>query len=304
MKWAVLAIFVAFTALATWFVWQNRGSGKIIEGVIPATFAVLIGVLLTTGLAKLEPITAVIPATFLTSSTTHLPIFLPDRQGAMAVNFLPSELLQRDPAAFSSGNDAMLYHHLLQAAIIQELATYFQFSWLPTITRVRVGGGVSTTFSGGPKGRKLEKSELDGVLAGSKFAGFHVGGASSLVLPLKTSMTVRLPTDQKGGEVHFEKSGFFDLKIETDYSSGGVGLGGYGSFFRESQGELQKLFWSENYTIKVTATFAGYRSGHPDMPNYRAWANAIVDVLKNGFDEGEAYARTEHSMVLKRQFGK
>jgi hypothetical protein len=143
-------------------------------------------------------------------------------------------------------------------------------------------------------------------MEGNMFAGKHASIPPRLVLPPGTEMHVTVPTGDsfQSGEIVFKKSGFFDLTIKTTYGETMVGLGPYSPFFTEDLLELQQKYRSTNFMIKVTATFRGYRSGHPEMQNYREWANKIIDVLTNSFDAGEAYARTKDAIVLRKQLGK
>jgi hypothetical protein len=307
--WVVLPVFtmltiVCLTIAGFWLVWQNRASGKILEGVIPIYVASLIGIVLTTGLAKIEPTKAEIPVGFIYNSTSRIPVFLPQRHNPISMEFLPGKVPESERMKVS---ESSFFHHILQAAIVDELGTYFRGTWLPSITRVQIGGGGTTRTEGGdlPKGVSLDTKALDAKMAGNRLAGEHLM-PPILVLPPGTEMDVTVPNDDSfnAGEITFRKRGFFDLTIKTTHGETLAGLGPYSLFFPEESIDLQNKYRSTNFMITVTANFRGYRSGHPDMQSYRDWADKVIDVLKNGFDAGEAYARTKDAIVLRKQLGK
>jgi hypothetical protein len=45
------------------------------------------------------------------------------------------------------------------------------------------------------------------------------------------------------------------------------------------------------------------RSGHPDMPKYRTWVRALVDGLRDQFDEQLIWRRTRDGFLLSKQLG-
>jgi hypothetical protein len=302
----VVILFTAFTTLAFWCVWQNRASEKVLQFVIPIYASAVIGILLTTFLATIAPISAVIPVGFIYDSITRIPFFIQQRRvGPM--EFLPGQVPEAERVKLGFHDDAKFFHQVLQAAIIDELGLYFRPTWLPAITRVEIGGGGMTRFQGGtgfPAGTILDTKALDDRLKGNRFAGLRAGIPPQIVLPPGTEMIVVIPDDSKPGEIVFKKRGFFDLRIETSFESTGVGLGPYTFFSEKSQDELQRLYRSSNYLIKINADFNGRKSGHPNMQNYRDWADKVIEVLRKGFDEQEIYNRTKDAIVLRKQLGK
>src|SRR5438034_11032531 len=123
--WIVLSFYIIIIGVVIYFVWENRGSQSILGTVLPIPTVALIGILIFLSFGKTEPISAVISTVFLYDAKTKLPLDIPERRTAMAANLLPSKLFNRDPKAFAESVDFLLYHDLLQAAIIEELSSRF-----------------------------------------------------------------------------------------------------------------------------------------------------------------------------------
>src|SRR5262249_1587435 len=149
----------------------------------------------------------------------------------------------------------------------------------------------------GRTGDRLDATQLDAKLTGNRFAGVHLM-PPVLTLPPNTKFAVKIPSEKNDGELRFTNNGFFDVIIETSCVGGDPGLGRSDSFFRKPQSQQQSPYKFVTFTIKVTANFSEWRSGHPKMAPFRDWVNAVVEVLRNGFDDERAWIRMRDTVIL------
>jgi hypothetical protein len=153
--------------------------------------------------------------------------------------------------------------------------------------------------------RIVPKEEVRTLLKGNYFAEIEPHIGVQIVLPPGTRLLVVAPhtTKEKGdvGEIHLV-NGFCDISIETQQSTYMRSLGTY-RFLAGISLEASREMATAMYIVRFKADFNRLRSGHPDMPKYRAWARQLADGLRDQFDEQLIWQRTRDDFLLRRGLG-
>jgi hypothetical protein len=307
-SYLVLAVLMVATAVAFYVVWMNRSSEKIISAVIPISAAALLGVFMAVFVFGGEaPETVEFPTTFIFRSSDNLPVMLPFRPQNHAL-FLISQLGKSNPDMLKDdAQGSTLYHHFLQRAIIETLAFRYAGSWETKIVRFDTSLGSQLTAgpaedASEPK-EKISGEELDQKLSGNRFAQVHTVFNWGLVVPPSTTLEIRPPmADQRLGEVSsiiFDNP-FVRLTIQTRASQWGVLFGGYRLMLGQPSDTNTDLRQA-TYVVSIKKEFKRLRTGQPDMPRYRAWAQQIAEELQTEYDEQRIWAKAKEEFLFSRQ---
>ena len=304
----VLAILIVATAAAFYVVWMNRSSEKIISAVIPISAAALLGVFMAVfvfGGQAAE--TAEFPTTFIFRSSDNLPVILPFRPQNQAL-FLISQLGKSNPEMLrDDASGASLYHHFLQRAIIETLAFRYSRSWETNILRFDTSLGSQLTAGPAENAAEPKKTisaeELGQKLGGNRFAQVHTVFNTGLVLPPDTTLEIRPPSiDQRLGEVSYITfdNPFVRLTIQTRVSQWGVLFGGYRLMLGQPSDTNTDLR-EATYVVSIKKEFKRLRTGHPDMPRYKAWVQQVAEELQTEYDEQRIWAKAKEEFLFSRQ---
>jgi hypothetical protein len=304
----MLILLIVATALAFYVVWMNRESEKIITAVVPISVAALIGVFLTVFLFGGEPpITAKFPVVFLFRISDRAPLALPDRPPLLSLFEVPT-LKERNPALIEDNdNGVTLYHHFLQKAIVDTIASRYSSSWEVEIVDFKTGvgqqQGSQTSRDATEPSTKLSTAQIDALLKGNRFAGIHFITTPEIALPPGSVMTIRTPGGVNARALEGEivvKNDFVTLRMMTANSMWMRSLGGYRVLMGYSW-EQDREFATAQYLVSVRAEFDRLRSGHPKMPKYKQWVKQIVSQLQAQFDEQIVWSDTRQNYLFRKQ---
>lgn len=291
-----MAIFVLAAFV---LVFINRESEKIVTASIPLAFAAFAALALVFAFAREEPVTRVFPVTFCYQVEDKLPVAIPGRSlqgGSLA---LVDWIQQQNPKALDEPQDVspglLVYHELLQKSLIEWISSRHSGTWRMELLRFEFPAGHQEGHFQPESDAKEEASEILSVEAlrqkfiGNRFA--NVGfGPGSLALPPKTSLEIHPPKAQaEYGEIRF-KNWFCEITIRTSASSGMSGVGAYSILFGVYPPTPD--YWTQQYIIRITATFSPLLVGHPRMALIKRWAAGIIDGLQQEFDEQIIWRKT------------
>ena len=301
----VLAAIALGTAYAFYLVWINRGSEKIVTAALPIAVAALLGIYLAIFVFGGEPpVIARFGATYLYVQADHEPVYVPLRRFNNG-EFEAVELFKRRPA-MRSAEPTLLYHHLLQKAIIEALTFPFAASWTGEVVELKSATAnmrFNTTPGEAENSLVLDHAQLTQLLAGNFFRGVDAPMMIRLSLPPETKVVVKPPTEQAAGlsigEISFSNP-FCTVDIRTTTASGIRGIGYYARISGYNEQEEIRL-WSQNYLVTVEAHFAKHRSGHPKMSKYKTWVEQIIRELRNKLDEEHVWQATRDAYILNTQ---
>ena len=315
MKAAVILVVIGLVTLfASYLVWMNRASEKILTAVIPIAVAALAGVFIAVFVFGGEPpVNVVFPASFQyrieNKSPFNLPQVLMGRRFTQSL-FAPAMLYKVHPEFFNDPadpNGATLYHHLLQRAIIDWMGMYYRAAWQAEILQFDLPYGREGRF--GPaqeisEGSKiLSTEEIARLLQGNKFSDIHAGIPPQIALPPNTELRISPPQSRAGaletGEILLENE-FCSLSIKTESSSWFRGIGTYRQLAGMTDEENNRLGTS-NYIVRIKVRFNRLRSGHPKMALYKAWAIQLADELEKQFDEQVIWSKTKEDFIFWKQ---
>jgi len=315
MKAVVVAVVLVVLGLGTLFasylVWMNRASEKILTAVIPIAVAALAGVFIAVFVFGGEPaVNVAFPASFQyrieNKSPVNLPLVLMGRRFHQSL-FAPAMLYKVHPEFFNDPADpsgATLYHHLLQRAIIDWMGMYYRAAWQAEILQFDLPVGREGRF--GPAQETFEKpkilstEEIARHLEGSKLSDIHAAIPLQIALPHHMVLIISGTQPRAGalenGEILLETA-FCSLSITTESSSWFRGIGTYRQLAGMTEDENNRLGTS-NYMVRIKVRFNRLRSGHPRMALYKAWATQLADELEKQFDEQVIWSKTKEDFIF------
>ncbi len=304
----ILTTLVIATLCAFYVVWMNRASEKIITAVIPISIAALVGVFMAVfvfGGERAETIE--FPTTLIYRTSDNLPVGMPFRPLSQTL-FLVPQLKQSSPDMLKDdANGMILYHHFLQRSIIETLALRYGHSWETKIVRFETSAGNRMTW--GPSGdvggsqKVIPWSEIEQDLHDNRFAHVRTLFNNGLVVPPDTTLAIQAPhTDAKIGEASSITldNPFLRITIQTSLSDWGVLFGGYRLMLGESNDTNTDLRQA-SFVITIKKEFKHLRTGHPDMPRYKAWAQQIAEELQADYDEQRIWSKAKEDYLFSKQ---
>jgi hypothetical protein len=310
--YAIFFVLVSVTSIAFYVVWMNRASEKIITAVLPISVAALIGIFMAVFVFGGQAATTVqFPAMLIFKAPENIPVALPFRPVQTSLFLVPLLAKTHPEVMRDTVNDGgvTLYHHLLQKSIIEALSLRYSSSWRAKIIRYDTSTGNSTQYGqadavGGPS-RKITKDEMATLLTGNRFAKLHNGITEDLVLPPGTNIQIQPPhNDPKLGQVSSITldNDFMRVTIETRSSSWGFLFGGYRLILGQVSDTNTDLR-EATFEITIKHEFKRLRTGHPEMPQYKAWAGQLTEEIQREFDEQKIWAKTKEDYAFAKQLG-
>lgn len=306
--YSILLLLVLVTLVAFYVVWMNRASEKIISAVLPISAAALIGIFMAVFVFGGQSTTIVqFPAMFIFKSPENISVAMPFRPVQPSLFLVPLLAKTNPDLMKDDDNGATLYHHLLQKAMIDSLILRYSSSWKAKIIRFDTSTGSMTQFgaaddASGPS-KKITKDELETLFAGNRFAKLNMSLGSELTLPPGTRVNIEPPhRDQRLGQVSsivFDND-FVRVIIETRLSNWGVLFGGYRLLLghaNDTNTDLRQV----TFDITIKHEYKRLRTGHPEMPQYKAWADQLTEEVQREFDEQRIWAKTKEDYAFAKQ---
>lgn len=301
----MLVLIGVFVLGVAYLVVLNRASEKIVSTLLSGLVALSAVLLAVVVFGDESRQTSRFPVAFFMFQSNKTPIHIPFREDLQDY-FLIADLQANDPQLMHDGdNGQTLYHEFLQKAIIDSLAFRYSGGWDAEAVRYRTSGmTMRTTYPGKTsKMRRLTVGDLEQSMDGNRFAKKHMMPLP-LSLPPDSNLKVTAPklTTQGMQQGTIEISNpFATVTIRTRPMQYRAGLGGYSLMTDLAMGEDQKQFCGFTYELQVSVTFNRFRSGHPDMPAYKKWADEIIAELDTDFNEEKISEATLHRYLLVKQ---
>jgi len=303
----LIALFMGLLILAAFvLVVINRDSEKIVTAAVPLAFAAFAALALIFAFAREQPITRVFPVSFSYQVADKLPLAIPDRPDAEQLWFV-DQIRQRDPKALEEKPDTqgeLVYHEFLQKALVDWIATRHSGHWRMELLTFEAGPGAGTQSRWSPMpdakeetSRILSVDELQRIFSENRFAGVHEG-SGRLALPPGTTLNVETPKEAGAtGKIRF-KNRYCEITIQTSPSMGMLGVGAYSTLLGIPVSAPG--YWTQQYIVRINATFSPWLVGNPWMAKVKQWASGIVDGLQNEFDEQVVWRKTLENYMLRK----
>ena len=112
-------------------------------------------------------------------------------------------------------------------------------------------------------------------------------GIKEMKVPPKTKVDIKTSTDKKTLSL---KNPFVEISITFNKRGGSLGLGDY-QWLLGYDNKKNSEFWSEHFEVVCEAKFERLRSGHPEMPRYKKWAQTMLEEVQDQFDDEERLIR-------------
>jgi hypothetical protein len=112
-------------------------------------------------------------------------------------------------------------------------------------------------------------------------------------------MTVTPPTRKERAMEYGDitlRAPFVTLSIRTEAAMWIRSVGSYQQL-AATPVEVERL-GTAVYVVRIRADFSRWRSGHPDMPRYKAWVRQLADQLKARLDERIVWQHVKEDYLL------
>ena len=109
-------------------------------------------------------------------------------------------------------------------------------------------------------------------------------------VPPKTTVDIETSTDKKTLSL---KNPFAEIFIIFNKRGGSVGLGDY-QWLLGYDNKKNSDFWSEHFEVVCEAKFERLRSGHPEMPRYKKWAQTMLEEVQYQFNDEKRLIRARN----------
>jgi len=304
MNWTtavVTTVMAILLVLAFAFVVVNRASEKIVTAAVPLALGAILAIGLVVFFAREEPQTRTFPVSFLYQRADKIPIAMPWRPFPWETLGFVDELRQTNPNALQD-DPFVVYHEFLQKSLVDWIAHRHFGTWRVELLRFRGGGEHWGPIPDEPAETSiiLSPDQVQQLLGTNRFAPFH-SGPGTLALPPGTVLSVDTPkTSGAPGTIRLE-NWLCEITIRTSPSSGQSGIQGYalllGFPFWSTVGNE---FQTQQYIVRVRATFSRLFVGHPKMAAHKRWATNFLDGLQDAFDEQRIWDRTVENYTLRQ----
>lgn len=324
--WLILCLTIV--SLTLWLAWQNRASTKVKSAIIGGLAAGITGYLITIpalGIPLLPRLVLVaggtfsaiwihlkeenkkleFPAASIYEKSSRNPLEelnetyrdrFTCRTLACPGIFITSRMSADDGTDFDAREE--FYSDVLFRLVVDQLHQSFCNIWDLKAVRSHLPYGILKwePNEGALPGDFIDRSEFIKLFSDSRALEVERFGL------VGDRMSVPKGTRLEGGPEKFGGSSrtcrrwftlennFVKVRVDLSWSGGGIGIGELGLLLGISQEESQK-FWTERHDVKLSAKFNRVRSGHPQMPKYQRWVNALFEELQEAFDTSKHIQR-------------
>ncbi len=152
--------------------------------------------------------------------------------------------------------------------------------------------------------RVLKTDDIERALSGNWFAKIHFWPDSQISLPPGTELVVKPPTgggdDNSTSEIVIAND-FCSITLTVEFELPIRSVGEYRIMAGLSDEDVRD-FATDMYVVRAQIKYSRLRSGHPEMKLYKAWAQQLVDELRNQFDEQLVWTRVKDADMRLRHY--
>lgn len=300
MKTAIVIGLGLLNVLAWWVAYENRASEKVLSAFASISVGALGAVLLAVFVFAEQPkIKTQFPVTFFVDTETGVPAYLPSRSGSPLVTMVSSginTIKSSNPARFSRAELTNTYHQLLQRLIVDWMSQVYRADWQVTKQAYDLPAGDMFTISPPEEPSAERPTSLDGVSIATLFPADGLGRnpitltgsiQEKIVLPPVSTLRVIAPhhdsrLGEVGGIIIQNRYVLIEIKSRSMGAFGGIGeyavLAGYDNLLADKVSAI-------TYELTFECSYPGWLSGSPKMTSRRAWAEAMLKMLQEDFDE-------------------
>ena len=314
LKYFLAAAFIIILAATVWLGWQNRASEKVVLTLLPALAIGATGALVTILFSlRAETRKLDFPAVFIFDKNSWMPLEAIDRSyvsgnpNQFSVVHIAQEMTKehhslRDDKTVEKGDD--LYFDILLRMVFDVLFRLYIHNWDAKISHFDLPHGTESRWGpqeDAPHPEFVTWDEIKKWIPDTRVLDVNVGHFTKMAVPYGTKLNVN--TDYtKETKSPFRrkltlKNSFVTLSISISKASGVVGVGSFSRLLGYSD-DISNRFWTSTYLIELAADFNPLRSGHPDMPRYRRWVDALFEELQKNFDARKHWERSRDWYLL------
>jgi hypothetical protein len=306
--WMIVTFLIALVVLGAFLlVVINRESEKIVTAAIPLAVAALVAIVLIFVYAREEPMTRVFPVRFCYQIADKLPVTIPDRPFPVWSLVLVDRIRKQDSKVLeepTDGQGTRIYHEFLLKTLVEWMTMRYPVTWRMENLQFEIGGSEELFQPAVDAKEEISKvlsvEELQRSFGQNRFARVHTG-IGTLAVPPGTYLHIDNPDPKPNyapGRVLF-KNKFCEISIRTSPTMGMRSLGPY-SMLLGIGPPAEGDYWTQQYTVRITATFSPFLAGHPQMRFIKGWATGILDGLQNALDEQVIWRKTVESYMLRQ----
>ena len=317
--WIGLFACVGLFAISIWLLYLNRSSETIWSKVIPAFVIGLIGIFFTIWFStKSESDDTRFNYTLYFNKVDKKPldehynkqhVYGGAQYDIKLRNFINTKLPEMgfNKSEFEKEGEKIIefYFDLAFVKLISNFFAIYPESWDIYIDSTRRGNSLTRV-------RKVNKPELQLVtlkwndfldLLDPQYSLYKLLNDFSqdfwikeMKVPPKTTVGIKTIKYKKTLSL---KNPFAEIYITFNRRGGSVGLGDY-QWLLGYENKKNMEFWSEHFEVVCEVKFERLRSGHPEMPRYKKWAQTMLEEVQYQFDDKKRLIRARDYRDLSR----
>ena len=302
-----IVVCVGLIAISIWLLYLNRSSETIWSKVIPAFVVGLIATFFTIWFStKSESIGTQFNYTLYFNKTDKK--LLDEHYSKQHAyggaqfdvnlrNFIDKKLVEKELDKINFNEDGKkvkdFYFDLAFIKLLSRFYWLYADWWDIHINSIRRGDGFETSISANKPSLPCIPLKWESLLDTSNSSHGLLNDFSQefwikeMKVPPKTKVGIKTSTDKK---ILSLKNPFAEISIIFNKRGGSVGLGDY-QWLLGYDNKKNNDFWSEHFEVVFEAKFERLRSGHPEMPRYKRWAQTMLKEVQYQFDDEKRLIR-------------
>ncbi|MFA6188151.1 MAG: hypothetical protein WC680_02615 [Sulfuricurvum sp.] len=300
MKTALIIFSVLLVIGVIIYAWLNRDSDRVILTFATAMMIGALGFITKESISnKTEKYTKEIPIAVFYGLPKYSPlnINMPfTREMMICSQEIPEQdLPKNEHNSVDIGFGSKMYFDAIQYAIITTIFERYSRAWNVKAKKMITPNGeqlswqslndAGTTY---PIGEVMQKLPENYFVKAKLYETIHHGFGDQVILPPDTKISIEKNSDYEIAETFKNKYITLSIKLISQGSSIGIGeyskiLGIPSAMDRRNAPESDK-YGNSVYLMQIDVEQNILLNGHPDMVNYRNWADSIVELLDNKFN--------------------
>lgn len=300
MKTALMIFSVLLVIGVIVYAWLNRDSDRVILTFATAMMIGALGFITKESISnKTEKYTKEISIVVFYGLPKYSPlnINMPFTKEMMICSqeIQENDLPKNEQNALDIGFGSKMYFDAIQYAIITTIFERYSRSWNVKAKKIITPDGEQLSWQSLNNigkaysiGEVLQKLPENYFVKAKLYETLPNGFGKNAIFPPDTKITIEKNSDYEITETF--KNKFITLSIKLTSQSSSVGIGEYSRILgvpsamdRRNAPESDK-YGNSVYLMQIDIEQNILLNGHPDMVNYRNWADSIVELLDNKFN--------------------
>lgn len=314
LKYFLFAVFIVILAATMWLGWQNRASEKIVLTVLPALAIGATGALVTILFSlRVETRKVEFPSVFIFDKDSKMPLeaieqsYFSGKPNSFVAGHIAQEMTKKDTSLRDDRTvekgDA-LYFDILLRMVLDVLFRLYIYNWDVKISHFDLPHGTQSRWGpqlDAPNPEFITWDEIKKWIPDARTLDIDPDRFTKMAVPYGTKISVKTDSRKEDNEPYKRsfiiKNPFVTLSISIARAGGVIGVGSLRRLLGYSE-DTNNRFWTSTYIMDLAAEFNPLRSGHPDMPRYHRWVDALFEELQASFDARKHWEKSRDWYLL------